>query len=108
MSMWAKLLTDLERTDFELQRATDPAALTRLAHHRSRLLARIESLDPDTAQDSERVRLSAALVRGRDLLERWRRDRERMRAEAGNLHASRQLLQALQPSRSGAHFRLDS
>lgn len=108
MISWASLLTDLEHADFELRRCVDPTALARWAFHRARLLEMLEVLGPETASQEDRVRLSAALVRGRELLGQWNQDRLRMRAEAANLHASRLLLQSLHPARSGAHFRFDT
>lgn len=108
MNPWAALLTDLEHADFELRRCTDPAALARWAQQRADLMDRLKSLSPESAGHTEQVRLSAALVRGQELLGQWSRDRVRLRAEAGNLHASRQLLQALQPARPGAHFSFDT
>lgn len=108
MSCWAGLLTDLERVDFELQRSSEAADLARWACQRDSLLEQLRSLDPQAAGTAEQVRLSAALARGEQFLVHWRQARERMRAEASNLHASRLLLQSLQPSRSGAHFSFDS
>jgi len=108
MSEWASLLAELERIDFELQRASGPEALVRWTHQRGQLLLRLQSLPESEAGPSDRVRAQLALARGQELVLEWRRKRDELRTEAGNLHMSRTMLQSLRPSRRGSYFNFDS
>jgi len=108
MSEWASLLAELERIDFELQRVSDPEALGSWTRRRGSLLLRLQSIPQGEAGESDRVRAQLALARGQELISEWRRKREQLRTEAGNLHMSRTMLQSLRTSRRGSYFNFDS
>ena len=104
----AELLTELERVDFELARLAGVEEALPWMENRGAILDEIGSNSGGHVPAPDIVRLAAAASRGRELENKWRQEKARLRAEAENLFAAQLLLKAVTPERRGQHFSFES
>ena len=107
MSRWSNILAELDHIDFALCRESEPGSLSYWLQRRASLLESMSGAGDAPSERAEQVRLAQAVQRGREQLEQWSRQRDGLRAEAGNLHVCRRMVQALRPVR-GSYFSIES